>query len=152
MAAIFSRFTVLCLSSYFAVYFFKSKLILFHNRIIYYSIRIFLILLPPPVCDDIDETVNPINEYSKLAQKEYKSRYDYMGKVIFWELCKKVKFDHANKWYRHKVESVLENKMYKILKDFEIQMDHAILARRPDLELIDKKITCQLLDLVIPVD
>ena len=29
------------------------------------------------------ETVNHIiSEYSKLAQKEYKTRYDWMGKVI----------------------------------------------------------------------
>ena len=41
--------TVLCLSSYFIVYFLKSKLILFYNRVIYYYTRIFPILLPCPV-------------------------------------------------------------------------------------------------------
>ena len=44
MGAILSKFTVLGLSSYFVVYFLKSKLILFYNRIVY--TRIFLILLP----------------------------------------------------------------------------------------------------------
>ena len=49
MAAILSKFTVLCLTSYFVVYFFKLELILFYNRVIYYYIRIFLILLTHPV-------------------------------------------------------------------------------------------------------
>ena len=49
MVAILSKFTVLCLSSYFVVYFLKSKLILFYNRVVYHYTRIFLILLPHPV-------------------------------------------------------------------------------------------------------
>ena len=49
MAAILSKFTVLCLFSYFLVYFLKSKLILFYNRVIYYYTRIFLILPRYPV-------------------------------------------------------------------------------------------------------
>ena len=48
-----------------------------------------------------------ISECSKLAQKEYKTRHDWMGKVIHWELYKKLNFDHANKWYMHNTESVL---------------------------------------------
>ena len=39
----------------------------------------------------------------------------------------------------HKAESVLQNEIKKIFWDFEIQMDHLILARRPDLVLINKK-------------
>ncbi len=33
-----------------------------------------------------------INERSKLAQKEYNSSYDWVGKVIRWKLCKRLKF------------------------------------------------------------
>ena len=36
-----------------------------------------------------------------------------MEKVIHWELCNKFKFDHANKWYMHNAESVLENQKQK---------------------------------------
>ena len=51
-------------------------------------------------CGDRDETTNHIiSECSKSAQKEYKSRHDWVGKVIHWEMCKKFKFDHTNKWY-----------------------------------------------------
>ena len=50
------------------------------------------------------------------------------GLVIYWELCKKLKFDHTTKWYMHKLETVLENETHKILWDFEIQTDYQILA------------------------
>ena len=65
-------------------------------------------------------------------------------KVIYWELCKGQKFDHADKWYMHKPESVLENETHKVLWDFEIQMDHPVTTRRQDIVLINKKkIICQ---------
>ena len=46
------------------------------------------------LCGDRDETINHIiSEYSKLAQKENKTRHNWEGKVIHWELCEKFKFD-----------------------------------------------------------
>ena len=41
------------------------------------------------------------------------------GKEIHWELCKRFKFDHTAKWYVHESDFVLENKMQKILDNFE---------------------------------
>ena len=50
------------------------------------------------LCGDRDETINHIiSECSQLSQKEYKTRDDLVGKVIHWEMCKKYKFNHANK-------------------------------------------------------
>ena len=72
----------------------------------------------------------------RLAQKEYKTRYELVGKVIHWKLCKKLKFDHTNKWSMYNTEPVPENERHKILWDFEIQTDHLISARRPDLIII----------------
>ena len=43
-----------------------------------------------------------------------------VSKVIYWELVQKVKFDHTNKKYMHKTESVFENETHKILWDFDI--------------------------------
>ena len=61
--------------------------------------------------------------------------------MFHWELCKEWKFGHMTKWYLHKPESILENETtHKILWDFEIQTDHLIPAKRPDQEIIDKKI------------
>ena len=75
-------------------------------------------------CSDRDETINHIiSEYSKLVQREYKTGYDRAGKVIHWELHKKFKSDHTNKWYMHNLEPVLENETHKILWDFEIKTD-----------------------------
>ena len=80
-----------------------------------------------------------IREWSEFAQRDYKARYVLVGKVIYWELCKKLKFDHTTNWYMHKPESILENETHKILRDVEIQTDHRILARRPDRVIITKK-------------
>ena len=79
-----------------------------------------------------------ISERSKQAQNESKTTHNWVVKVIHWELCKKLKFDHIANWYMHKLESILENKTRNILRDFEIQTDHLISARRPDLEMINK--------------
>ena len=89
---------------------------------------------------DRDETINHIiSECSKLAQREYMGRHDWVGKVIHWEMRKKFKFDHTKKWYIYNPAPVLENAMHKLLRDFNIQMDHLIPARRPDLKIINKK-------------
>ena len=90
------------------------------------------------LCCERDETINHIiSECSKLAQKEYKARHDWVGKMIHWEMCKKLKFDHANKWYMHNPALVLENDTHKLLWDFDIQTDHLISARKPDLLIIN---------------
>ena len=49
------------------------------------------------LCGDRDETINLVNECSKLAQKKYKTRHNWLGKVIHWKFCKKFKFDYMNK-------------------------------------------------------
>ena len=56
-----------------------------------------------------DETINHIiSECNKSALKEYKARHDWVGKVIHWDMGKKFKFEHANKWYMHNPAPVLE--------------------------------------------
>ena len=92
------------------------------------------------LCSDRDEMINHIiSECSKLTLKEYKTRHDRLGKVIHWEMCKKLKFDHTNKWYMHNPAPVLENDTLKLLWDFDIHTDHLIAARRPDLIIIKNK-------------
>ena len=91
------------------------------------------------LCGDRDETINYIiRECSKLAQKEIKNRHDLVDKVIHWELCQKFKFGHTNKWYMLNPTSVQENDTHKPLWSFDIQTDHLISARGPDLILIKK--------------
>ena len=62
------------------------------------------------LCSGRDKTINHIiSECSKLAQKEYKTRHEWVGKVIHWEMCKKFQIDHTNKWYMPNLAPVLEN-------------------------------------------
>ena len=92
------------------------------------------------LCGDRDETIHHIiSECSKLALKEYKTRHNWVGKVIHREMFKKFKFDLTNKWYMHNPASVRENDTHKPLWDFGIQTDYLISARRLDLTVTNKK-------------
>ena len=102
------------------------------------------------LCGESDETINHISECNKLEQKEYKTWHEWVGKVIHWELRN---FDHTNKWYMYNPESVLKNETHKLLWDFEIQTDHQISARRPDLIITKKeKRTCRIVDFAVLAD
>ena len=50
------------------------------------------------LCEDSDKMVNCISNNSKPVQKEYKARHDWVGKVIHWEMCNRLEFDHIDKW------------------------------------------------------
>ena len=76
--------------------------------------------------DDRDETVNHVNEYSKLAQKKYKSTHEWMEKMNHWELCKVQKFNYTDKWYVPKQE----NKAHEILWSPDMETDHPVRISR----------------------
>ena len=106
---------------------------------------------------DRDETINHIkSECSELEQKEYKTRHDWVGKVIHWEMYKKFEFDNTNKWYMNNPESLLEKETHKLLWDFDLHTDHLISARRPDLIIINKKKKkkrfYKIMDFAVPAD
>ena len=68
-------------------------------------------------------------------------------------MSKKFNFDHKNKWYMHNPAPVLENNTHKHLWYFEVQTDHLISARRPDLIIINKKKrTCKIADFAVQAD
>ena len=104
------------------------------------------------MCRKVDESADHIiGDCSKLAQKEYKRRHDSLRKIGHWKLTRKCNFEAGDKWHEHEPESVLENEDYKILKDFSVQTDHVIEARRPDLVVIDKKErSCKIIDFAVP--
>ena len=53
----------------------------------------------------------------------------------------------------HNPAPVLENDSHKLLWDFNIQTDHLIPARRPDLIIINKtNRTCKIVDFAVPAD
>ena len=55
--------------------------------------------------------------------------------------------------HEHELESVLKNADYKVSRDFSIQTDHVIEARRLYLVAVDKKRrTCKIIDFAITGD
>ena len=103
---------------------------------------------------DRDKTIDHmISKCSALAKKEYKTRHDWLGKMIHWKLSKKFKFDHMNKWYMSNPASIPENETYKLQWDFVMQTDHLISARRLDLIIINKNNrTCKTEDFAVQAD
>ena len=62
------------------------------------------------------ETVQHITSgCKKLAQKEYKRRHDNVVKKVHWDICKKNRLEHSEKWYEHVPERVAENQEIKAL-------------------------------------
>ena len=69
---------------------------------------------------------------SMLAQKEYKRRHENVCLNIHWTLCKEYGAKLCERWYEHKVESVIKNDTMRILWNVCIQVDRQIKHRRPD--------------------
>ena len=61
-----------------------------------------------------------------MLQAWTKEIYDGVVQVIHWELCKKLKFYHANKMYTHKTKSLLDIERLKTFWDFKTETDHPI--------------------------
>ena len=89
----------------------------------------------------------------KLAQKEYKRRHNNIAKKVHWDICKKNRLEHSEKWYEHAPEGAVENEEIKVLWDGNIQCGSLIVARRPDLIVIDKKEQKGIIiDIAVPAD
>ena len=90
------------------------------------------------------------SECSKLVQNEYKTRHDIVGKEIHWEMCKKLKFDHTNKWYMQNPPPILENDTHKLLWDFDVHMDWPNLGQKTwPYNNQQKKRICKIVDFAV---
>ena len=78
--------------------------------------------------------------------------------MVMWQRwctgsCARLKygFESNEKWYEHEPESVVKNEGVTLLWDVNIQCDHIIEARRPDIVLINKQEkSCLIIDIAIP--
>ena len=106
------------------------------------------------LCGEKGETINHIvSECKMLAQREYKRRHDNIARNIHWELCGELDIDRAKKWYEHQPEGVSRKGNTKILWDFNIQCDHEIEARRPDIVVVNEDAKeCKIIDVAVPWD
>ena len=85
------------------------------------------------------ETVSLIvSECKKLAQADNRRRHDNVAKMIHWKPCEKFMLERSDQWYEHSLGTVSENTTHKLLWDMNIQCDHTIEVRRPDIVIIDK--------------
>ena len=76
---------------------------------------------------------------SKLAQKEYKTRHDWVGEGDPLGIVEEIEIYHSAKWCAHNPESILENETLKFFRDFEIQTSYLILTRQPDRVIVNQK-------------
>lgn len=106
------------------------------------------------LCGSKEETVDHlISSCSKIAQTDYKSRHDKVAANLHWSLCKQFGFSRTEKWWEHRAEKALENEEFKLLWDYDIQVDRTIKERRPDLVVVNKKAKeAWLIDVAIPGD
>ena len=80
-----------------------------------------------------------VNGWKNDSKQEKKKTWNTEITFSHWEMCKKFKFDHTNKWCMHNPSPVRENDTYKLLWDFDIHTDHLISARKQDLIIINEK-------------
>ena len=107
------------------------------------------------LCDEREETIaHIVSECKMLAQKQYKLwRHDRVARIIHWDLCKKWKLEHADKWYDHEPSTVIENEEVKVLWDMKIQTDAKIEHSKPDIVVFEKRSRkCFLVDVACPFD
>ena len=105
------------------------------------------------LCGDRDETINHIiSECNKLVLKEYKTRHDWVGKVIQWEMCKK--FVHTNKWYMHNSAPVLENDTQTPMGLWHTHgsPNHGQMTGPNNYQQEKKKRICKIVDFAVPAD
>ena len=106
------------------------------------------------VCGERDESISHIiAECKKLAQTEYKQRHDSIARILHLEMCQHHKLIGEVTWYNHKPESIMENENVKILWDFNVQTNHLIEHRRPDIVILHKRERrCDMIDVAVPGD
>ena len=105
------------------------------------------------MCGERGETVQHIIcECKKLAQRECKRRHGTVAKLVDWKLCEKHSLERKEKWYEHCL-GVVEDDNVKLIQDINIQCDDVMEARRPDLNLVNKKAkSCVIIDVAISGD
>ena len=66
-----------------------------------------------------------------------------MRQYLHWKICQHYNPQHAEHWYEHHPEPVMEENDATILWDFTIHTDRSVKANRPDITVKDlKEKTC----------
>ena len=104
------------------------------------------------MCGETGDTISHIvSECSKLAQGEYKRRYDDFTRMVHWKLHEKFDLEKPEKWYLHNPQNVSENVNHKLIYDMNMKCDNIIVERRPDIVIANKmEKTAIITDVEIP--
>ena len=82
------------------------------------------------LCGKKGKSVQHITSGSEtFAQKECKSRHDNVAKKVDWNIFKKNRLEHSEKWFGHAPEVAVENEEIKVLWNINIQCDNLIETR-----------------------
>ena len=76
---------------------------------------------------------------SGTERAQDKKRRDNIARLLDWTVCCKYDLSRSEKWYDHQPDGLVENERCKILWDMNIQCDHVIEARRPDIVVVDRE-------------
>ena len=94
-----------------------------------------------------------IAERKKSCSERAQTKNDNIARIVHLELCQKFGLIGEVKWYYHKPAIVVENDRIKILSDFNIQADHVIQHRKPDIVVLYKnERKCHFIDIAVPGD
>ena len=98
------------------------------------------------MCDQREETIyvfHILSECSKLAQSDYRKIHDKVSQNLHLNLYKKFDLPHAKNLYNHVAEK----------GQTQIQTDHVINTRRPDIVVLDKEMDhTRVIDIPVPGD
>lgn len=100
----------------------------------------------------VEKITHIVSECTRLAQKEYKRRHDWIGSCIHWEICGAKGIPLATKWQEHQPEGVMQNETCKVIWDFTIQADHVLTTKGPDLIVDNERNEFQITDFAVPYD
>ena len=79
-----------------------------------------------------------LSECSKIAATDYKKRHDGVANTVHWNQIKQYEFKTTQKWATR--QNSVEKPKRKIFLDLNIQTDHVIQARSPDIAVKEKRI------------
>lgn len=104
-------------------------------------------------CGTVSESIQHIiSGCRSLVSADYKDRHDSVARILHLKLAQKYSFQKENTpYYEYTPEKVLENENAKIYWDRAIITDRTIPHNRPDIVVLDKKLSevC-LVDIAVP--
>ena len=104
------------------------------------------------MCGKADESIShPLSECSKLSQRVYKRRHDWMGRKIHGRYVGSMVSKRKRNGMNMSHKQYVKMKSTNSCGTFTLQTDNVIEVRRPDMIIVEKKSKkCQIIDFAVP--